>query len=125
MVRLPRHSAALICQAKHACGCCVYCVQSCHMRFSEVREHFSLSAIRCCLDSWILCYLDGFCACLQALALVAEDEAEGLEEPEIVAELGLNGQILRRILQAGAHLSDGIPLLTQSGKQTTSLRRIG
>ena len=62
---------------------------------------------------------------MQALALVAEDEAEGLEEPEIVAELGLNGQILRRILQAGAHLSDGIPLLTQSGKQTTSLRRIG
>lgn len=37
------------------------------------------------------------------LAWVPEDEAEGLEEPEIVAELGLNGQIMRRILQAGAH----------------------
>ncbi|CAL5218407.1 g83 [Coccomyxa viridis] len=37
----------------------------------------------------------------KALALMPEDEAEGLEEPEIVAELGLNGQIMRRILQAG------------------------
>ena len=35
--------------------------------------------------------------------MVGEDDAEGPEEPEIVAELGLNGQIMRRILQAGAH----------------------
>ncbi len=33
--------------------------------------------------------------------MVPEEEAEGLEEPVIVAELGLNGQIMRRILQAG------------------------
>lgn len=38
---------------------------------------------------------------IQALAAVAEDDAEGMEEPEIVAELGLDGQIMRRILQAG------------------------
>ena len=37
----------------------------------------------------------------QALATVAEDDADGMEEQEIAAELGLDGQIMRRILQAG------------------------
>ena len=55
----------------------------------------------------------GLTLCLvQALAAVPEDEVEGLEKPEIVAELGLNGQIMRRILQAGE--SRGNPSLTDS-----------